>query len=99
MATPQQTPFTSWKLSSQEETQGSIFSQLQKQVLQNELSVAAEQIISLKFDPLNPVAIALDQAALQARVEFLQFILSRSEESELHLRRLATGDADLASDQ
>jgi len=94
MATPQATPFTSWALSTQEEAQGSIFSTSQKQVLQNELSIAAQQILSLKFDPLNPIAIALDQAALQARVEFLQFILTRSDESELHLRRLAQSDSD-----
>ena len=54
MATLLPNQFSSYELSSSELRAATNFSELQRQFLQNEISVAAQERLSLKFDPQDP---------------------------------------------
>lgn len=71
--------FAAWRLSEEEERQGSIFTITQAQVLQNELSIVADSIIGLKFTPEEPLLFAQQEAELRGKLEFIQYLLDRSE--------------------
>ena len=84
---PANSSFTSWSLTEQEEDQGSIFSSLQKALIQNQICAAAEEKISLTFDPTNPQKFLQSEAELQGRILALRFLLSNSEETEAKLNQ------------
>lgn len=77
--------FTSYDLSEAEILQGSILSVQQKQVLQNELSQCAEQILALEFVPTNPLKFTQDDSFLKGQMSVLRVILLRSDEAEKSL--------------
>lgn len=77
--------FTTWHLSDEEEQQGSVFSLLQKQVLQNELARCAEEKINIEFDPADPLAFTQAEAFKRGQIELLEFLLEKSESAELEL--------------
>ena len=89
MATKIVGTFTHWKLSDQELISGGILTTNQKQVLQNELAMVAENITNLDYDPLNPTRFAQDQAFLKGQMSILRVMLLRSDESEQTLANLA----------
>jgi hypothetical protein len=81
--------FTEYDLTEQDAIQGACISGLQKQVIQNRVASLARQLLQLKFNPLNPTEIALEQAAIQGRLDGLQEILEQSAEAENVLKQLA----------
>lgn len=89
MATQEIGTFTHWKLSRQEILEGGTLSNPQKQILQNELAMIAENITNLDYDQVNPTRFAQDQAFLKGQMSILRVMLLRSDESEATLRNLA----------
>mgnify|MGYP007071573929 CR=1 FL=1 len=75
-------PFQAWKLSEQEILQGSIFSNLQKQCLQNERAKLAAERINLKFDPANPQEFIQQDAELQGKIGLLGYLIDLSDSAE-----------------
>ena len=88
MATIISNDFTSWDLNIDEALAGSLLNQMQKQVIQNDLAIAAQQLLNEEFDPANPLAFARQQAFLQATIRTYRFILDRSSTAEETLRKL-----------
>lgn len=82
MATLIPNMFSSYELTEKEALQGSIFTVLQIQVLQNQLSNIAEEKLSLEFDPLNPTRFAQEEASLKGQMDILNFLISSSAISE-----------------
>ena len=83
-----ETQFIAYELTEDEMLQGLVLNIYQIAVLQNQINSVAQQIISMKMDPLNPMAYALDKAALQGQLETLQNQIDRSKETEKVLARV-----------
>ena len=81
--------FTTHKISAHETLAGYVLNLSQQRVMQNELAEIAEQILSLNFNPLNPVDFAQQHAFLKGQLQYLQTVLDRSKPSEQELLRLA----------
>lgn len=79
MAKPLENAFQQWLLSPEEILQGSILQDLQRKVIQNEIAIAAQEKLALKFDPTNPLSFAQQEAELTGKIGILQFLLSQSE--------------------
>jgi len=78
MSTQITTRFTAYELSDEEVLQGSIFTILQTQVLQNHLATAAEEKLSLNYDPDNKERFLQEEAYLKAKLDFIQYLLDSS---------------------
>lgn len=78
--------FTVWSLTEEEQLQGAILNQSQKQVLQNRLADIADQKLNLTFDPVNPTDFALQDSFLRGQMDIIRFFLLSSNESEEQLR-------------
>jgi len=89
MSSPVPNEFTTYNLSKEEFLQGSILNPLQTQVIQNELARVAQQILSLTYEPRNPVKFAQDDAALKGQLAVFRWLLDTSMESQNQLRALA----------
>lgn len=74
--------FQTFPLADEETLNGQIFSDLQLKVLQNELSAVAERILTLTYDPINPVDFAQQHAHANGQLQLLQFLMARSDESK-----------------
>lgn len=85
MAKPLENVFQQWLLSPEEVQQGSILQDLQRKVIQNEIAIAAQEKLALKFDPLNPLLFAQQEAELAGKIGILQFLVSQSEEAVAQL--------------
>lgn len=79
--------FTSYELTEEEEINGSILTTLQKQRIQNALSLAAMEKSALSFDPLNPTKFAQEEASLQGQLAAYAYILDSSEAAEAELNQ------------
>jgi hypothetical protein len=77
--------FHSWILTPKETLIGSVFSLLQKQVLQNQICSMAEERISLRYDPTNPSIFIQRDAELQGQIGILKYLISLSDEAEKQL--------------
>lgn len=82
MPTPQNNLFTSYNLSEEEQLASYQLTTLTKMMLQNELSLAAQEKLALKFDPLNPINFAQREAELAGKIGILQYILAQSESTQ-----------------
>ena len=89
MASIANSTFTHWNLSSEEILQGSILSQSQKQLLQNELATIAEQIVNLEYNPSNSMEFVQHDAHIKGQMSVIRYMLLRSDESEMALKNLA----------
>ena len=81
--------FSSWELSDYEILQGSILNQTQKMRIQNELADVANNILSLTFNPVEPLKFTQDEAFLKGQLSILRGFLLRSDEAEEQLLREA----------
>ena len=89
MSTPTSS-FTVHSISPRDTLSGYILSLTQQRVYQNELAEIAEQLITLTYDPLNPVDFAQQHAFLRGQMQIYQTLLARSAPSEQELQRLAS---------
>lgn len=67
--------FLSFNLSPEDAKQGSTFNLQQKAVIQNIIADLAEEKITLKFDPLNPLAFQQREAELAGQIGILKYLL------------------------
>ena len=74
--------FQSWILSESELMLGSILTQPQKQVTQNQIAEAAQKKVALTFNPAEPHKFIQQEAELQGQILALQFLISQSNEFE-----------------
>jgi hypothetical protein len=92
----QENAFTEYKLSQEEITQGTILSYQQKMVIQNLRSQAAQQLLGIRFDPLNPTEAALEHASLSGMMTAFATIIENSDNA---VRLLAERAAQQAKSQ
>ena len=67
--------FTSWNLTQEELRMGSIFTDLNLKLIQNEISIAAHEKLNLTFNPLNPNEFIQMEAELGGKIRALQYLL------------------------
>jgi len=82
--------FTSYDLTDEEVAQGSIFTGLQKQVLQNHLSTEATLRLQLDYDPNDPQRFLQAEAEAKAKIQLLQYLLACSDTFEEALKQVNT---------
>lgn len=70
--------FITFNLTPEEEAVGSVFHPLQAAVLQNRRADIAQNILNLRFDPLNPQQFGLDRAMLEGQMSILDWQLEVS---------------------
>ncbi len=70
--------FQVFELSDTEIATGSIFSNLQIQVLQNRRALVAEEKIALDYDPENPGNFIQQEAAKKAELQLLTYLIDCS---------------------
>lgn len=87
------------QLSEQEQLEGQVLSHNQKQVLQNQRAVIAEQLIGIEYDPVNPVKFAQDHAFLQGQMAVFKWLLDASLAAEAAILELARRQQEQNSDQ
>lgn len=76
------TAFTRVEFETEDERiQASIFNVYQLAAIQNDIAIAAEEKIRMKFDPLNPQAFVQEEAELTGRILALQWLVTQHEES------------------
>ena len=82
MAIQTTSKFTRYAITPEEEISGNILTGAQKYVIQNERSSIAEQILSLKFDPLNSTDFAIQHSYLTGQLSVYDLLIDRSDECE-----------------
>lgn len=90
MATSVLNTFSSFSLSRREVLAGSVLTEDQANLMQNELSQIAEQRLALDFDPANSLIYAQNEAFLKGQMSVYRVLLDRSKESEKLLQTLST---------
>lgn len=73
--------FTTYDLDDAAVLQGSVYNELQLQVLHNHLATYAEEKIALDFDPEKTLQFAQDEASLKGKLELLQYLIDASTSS------------------
>lgn len=84
--------FSSYHLTDDETTLGSVLTLTQKQVLQNQLATCAEEKLALVFDTEKPQEFVQQEAFKRGQIEMLSYILDCSATAE---HTLANPDLDL----
>lgn len=87
-----ETSFTAYDLTDEEVLRGSILNTLQLQVLQNHLSIAAEEKISLEYDPSNTEVFLQQEAYLKSKIDLLTYLKDTSKASEEALTNDSSGE-------
>ena len=82
MATLIPNEFTSYALNDQEQLEGASLTILQKQVLQNQLSICAAELLALEYDVTQPNSYIQQEAYKRGQIEALRFILASSDAAQ-----------------
>ena len=82
MATLIPNTFSSYELTDDEQTQGSLLTITQKQVIQNHICNIAEEKLALVFDASKPTAYAQEEASLAGQIAALKWMIDISEAAE-----------------
>lgn len=91
MATLEINSFSTWKMSTEEELACAVLSSGQEQLLQNDLAMAAQQLINMDAPtPEGLVDFSRNWASIQSRIRTCQDILDRSVRARETLERLAS---------
>ena len=83
MAHPINSTFTRFKLTPEEQVNGQTLTQNNLYVLQNLICDIAEEKLSLKLDPLNPLVFTQREAELQGQLGILKMLVEISQSSTL----------------
>jgi hypothetical protein len=84
--------FTTWELTEKEVLRGSIFNIEQRQVLQNQLSIIAEEKLEIAFDVNSPNEFVQLEAFKSGQIELITYLLAASESAEQELPLLLNPD-------
>jgi len=74
--------FSSYHLSDSESLQGSVYTFLQKCVLQNQLAVLAHEKIGLEYNPNDSMKFLQEESYKRGQLDMIQYLLENSEASE-----------------
>lgn len=77
--------FVSYEFTPRELLEANLLNPLQKQMIQNEMSQVAQQILGLKYLPQDPLSFVQEDSFLKGQLSILQTLLERCSESELQL--------------
>lgn len=77
--------FSSYDLTEQETVAGSVLTELQRQVIQNQIHLLAMQKLNSEFDPSDPHKFTKEIANLDGQIFSLQWLLRTSEDIEKQL--------------
>lgn len=86
MARPIPTSFTSYQLSEEEQLKGQVLTTENYYVIQNLICTAAEEKLSLKYDPDNASTYLQREAELQGQIGILRMLLELSLSAQSTLR-------------
>lgn len=79
MARLELSSFAYYKLTEDEQIEGSIFTETQLQVLQNKLVEISEEKLGLELDPRNVDAFIQQEASLKGQIDIIKFLMDSSE--------------------
>jgi len=82
MSHPQPNTFTTYKLSEEEQRNGSSLTSLTVSVLQNLRSSIAEEKLNLVFTPNDVLSFTQQEAYLKGQLDILAYILAANEEAQ-----------------
>lgn len=88
--------FSTYKFSDRESLEGWILTELQKQIIQTEISTIAQQLLNLDLNPEHPLLYLKDKMYLQGQMTAYQYLLDRSAASEDVVRQLALSSSSSA---
>ena len=74
--------FTRYKLTEQEQLAGQMLTTSNIHVMQNLMCDAAEERLSIKFDPTNSLAFAQREAELQGQIGILRMLIELADASD-----------------
>jgi hypothetical protein len=89
-----QSTFTRWSFTEDEFRSAQILSDFQIMAIQNLICDAAEEKLTLKFDPSNPLAFAQREAELQGQIGVLKLLIECSQVAQSEVLALARQQAD-----
>lgn len=74
--------FTTYALTEEDALTGSVFTPLQKQVLNNHLASLAEEKLTLEFDVNNDKSFIQQEAYKTGQIKLLQYLLDNSQANQ-----------------
>lgn len=81
--------FNMYEFDSDEERDfATVYTDLQRKALQNELAIASTKLLQIVIDPTKPLAAAFEHAYLRGQVDILKFILGISDARVSELQEL-----------
>jgi hypothetical protein len=78
--------FSSYELTEEEEIQGSLLTTTQKQFIQNQVALCAEEKLVIEFDPAEPVLFAQHEAYKRGQLDAYKYLLELCEIAEETVR-------------
>lgn len=81
--------FTHYDLTEREQLAGSILTNDQKCVIQNERAAVAQNKLNLEYNPRAPLEFAQSEAFLKGQLSVLDLLLNRSDDCETNLMNLS----------
>lgn len=77
--------FSTYDLTDKETVEGSIFTDLQKKCIQNQLAMNAEEKLSLEYDPSEPATFIQQEAYKKGAIETLRYLLDASDAANVEI--------------
>ena len=84
--------FSMYELTEQELEEGSLLTITQRQVIQNQLAVCAEEQLGLELDVEHPHKYYQEHAYKRGQIEMFQYLLAQSEAVEEFRKEQAAGN-------
>lgn len=95
MSTIKVSRFTAFEFTPEEELQASTFTALQKQFIQTQIAVLANNKVEMKYDPEHPTEFLQQEAESHGAIQALEFLLITSIESEEAMLDIIQQQAEL----
>lgn len=86
--------FSTYELSEEERVSGHSFSEYNLQVLHNEASLAAHEIIALQYDETSPMLYVQRKAYLQGKIDFVAWLMEVHQQVNSINEVVSTPDED-----
>lgn len=86
--------YSSYQLTPEEAMRGASLTLLQRQVLQNDISMVANEMLDLQFDPAKPDSFIQEQAYKKGQLQALNWRMTCSMQADEDLQILASGNVE-----
>lgn len=94
MARQVNTSFSMYEFTKEESLVAYTFTDLNLKAIQNEIAIAAEEKLALKYDTQNPLIFVQQEAELQGKIGILKFLLAQHESSQASNLQLSIDTAE-----